>query len=90
MASSQLAQLVQAFSGQAELLVPINLMHEIAVAVDAQSPAQDLYVRSDTKTLAELLVRTFEAMNDDSVKEVVLAGRIHGVWLATLFFLASS
>jgi hypothetical protein len=84
-ASSQLAQLVRTFSGQAESIVPVTVMQEIAVAVAEHNPGPDLYTRIETKTLAEILVRTFETLRDSEAHEVVLTGHNHGVWLATLF-----
>ena len=39
----------------------------------------------DPEALAKLLVRAFEEFVDESVVEMTLKGRTHGVWLATLF-----
>jgi hypothetical protein len=83
--SSQLTQLIHAFSGHSETIVPIPHMHQIAVAVSSEYLDMGLYDRMDTEALAELLIRTFEDFVDQSVTEMTLKGHIHAVFLATLF-----
>jgi len=84
-ASSQLAQLIRTFSSHSESIVPISVMQEIAIAVDEHNPGPDLYSRMEPHILAKMLVYTFERLRDETVKEILLSGHSHGVWLATFF-----
>jgi len=84
--STQLTQFIHTLSGHLEMIVPIAQLHEIAVAVDNENPTcADLYERIDPEELAELLVRTFEELVDESVVELKLKGHTQAIWLATLF-----
>ena len=84
-ASSQLAQLIRTFSSHSESIVPVSVMREVAVAVDEHNPGPDLYLRMEPHTLAKILVYIFERLRDETVKEILLSGYSHGVWLATFF-----
>ena len=83
--SSQLAQLVYAFSGHAEGIVPVDLMHEVAIAVSTISGHHSIYQPLETKILAELLFKVFDGLRDDSVESITLSGAASGVWLTTFF-----
>ena len=84
-AASQLSRLVDCLAAHAETMVPVDLMHNVAVAVSAVCDSTSTYRRIDGKTLAETLVSVFEHLRDENVKVLSLAGSFGGVWLATLF-----
>ena len=85
--SSQLTQFINTFSAYAERIVPVDLMHETAVAVEAQGgggfSAHHLYERLETGILADLLFRIIDNFRDDTVSRITLDGQRSGIWLAT-------
>lgn len=85
-ASFQLCDLIESFSGHAESLAPADLMHALAVKMDQHvSTGIQLYQRLNVKGLATLLVRCFELLNDESIDVITLLGETDGLWLATIF-----
>lgn len=83
--SSQLSRLIGVVSGHCDRILPVNPMHELAVAVDACSRNAAFYQRMENSELAKLICKVFEHLRDDSVEYVSLTGCLSGMWLATAF-----
>jgi hypothetical protein len=84
-ASSQLARLVDAFSGYCDRIIPIDFMHSLAVAVDKCSANHAFYQRLDNTRLTVLIWKIFENLRDATVEYVSLTGCYSGCSLATIF-----
>ena len=85
-ASFQLCDLIQSFSGHSETLLPIDLMSELAVEIDKHAPNEYDFCRLiDKAALAKLLVRIFELLIDTSIDTITVSGRRSALWLATFF-----
>ncbi|KAI9726434.1 MAG: hypothetical protein M1828_001256 [Chrysothrix sp. TS-e1954] len=81
--STQLRALVSQLSDHAECTVPVDLFHDVAVAVGELGADSDMYRRLGLEALAPLFVQLFDCYRDDSVREIHLTGHDHGVWLAS-------
>jgi hypothetical protein len=84
-ASEQLTQVLRVLSSHAELMAPITVMHEIAVAADDHHPDVHLYGHIEPEEVADIFVQVFRNLVDDMALEMVLTGTHQGVWLATVF-----
>ena len=71
-ASSQLAQFVLAFSGQAESVVPSAFTQEIAILIAGHGVVEASYSRLNTEIVAKLLIRTFQVLRDEAIREAIL------------------
>jgi hypothetical protein len=85
-ASSQLARLISTMSGHCDIILPINLMHDIAVAVDAYSGNYAFYQRLNNSALATLICKIFEHLRDETVEHISITGCQSGLWLSTALF----
>jgi len=79
----QIMRLITQFSGQAEMIAPADVMHEVASAVDEWNPEPDTFRKMEFKVLAELLLTLFEQMRDETVDSIVLVGHENSIWLAS-------
>jgi hypothetical protein len=79
----QIMRMITQVSGQAGLIAPVDMMHEVASAVDEWNPDPDVFRRMEVKVLAELLITLFEQMRDETVDSVVLVGHQNCIWLAS-------
>ena len=85
-AAFQLRDFITSFSGHAEELAPDNLLHALAVNIAEHSPVGvQLMRRLNKRKLSDLLIRSFELLNDESVESITLLGGTNGLWLATFF-----
>lgn len=85
-ASFQLCDLIQSFSGHSEALIPVDLMNELAVEINQHAPGNPhFYHRTEIETLGKILVRIFDLLIDESVAAITLSGQQGGTWLATFF-----
>ena len=84
---AQLTSLVQQLSGHAESMAPVALMHNLAATMTARNITHaEYFMRLDTTTIADLLVKIFEAMTDQSIVEITLTGDFQAMWLSTVLF----
>jgi hypothetical protein len=83
--ASQLSRFVGAFSGHCDSILPVDLLHELAVLIDARSGNPAFYRRPDNNTIADIICKTFEALRDESIQCITLTGSYLGVWIATCF-----
>lgn len=81
--STQLTALIQQFSGHAEILTPVSLMHELASTIAGRCRTPLVYHRLEASALSNLLVKVFEAMQDTTITRVTLIGHHQAVWLST-------
>lgn len=81
--AAQIMRIISQFSGQAGQIAPVDVMHEVASAVDEWNPDPDIFRRMEAKVLAELLVTVCEQMRDETVDGIVLVGHLNSVWLAS-------
>jgi hypothetical protein len=79
----QIMRMITQFSGQAEMIAPADMMHEVASAVDEWNPESDTFRKLEFKVLAELLLVLFEQMRDEAVDSIVLVGHQNSVWLSS-------
>lgn len=79
----QIMRMITQFSGQAEMIAPADMMHEVASAVDEWNPEPDTFRKMEFKVLAELLLALFEQMRDETVDSIVLTGHENSIWLAS-------
>ena len=81
--AEQLTRLVSQVAGQADSIAPVNKMHEVALAVDDWQPKGDTFLRMELNALAELLLKLFENMRDETVDSIVIAGHLGSIWLGS-------
>lgn len=81
--AAQIARMITQFSGQADTIAPVYVMHEVASAIDHYHPEPDIFRRLEFKTLAELLTTLFDSLRDQAVESIVLTGHANCVWLAS-------
>ncbi|KAL9116368.1 MAG: hypothetical protein Q9187_007110 [Circinaria calcarea] len=88
----QICQFVGAISGYGYSILPTDDFNKIATVVHenlhyngGELYGGELVQRLDAKSVAEVLVRTFEALQDDSVTKVTLDGNRAGIWLVSVF-----
>lgn len=79
----QIMRLITSVSGQAALIAPVEVMHEVASPVDNWGPSLNIYVRMEVKVLGELLITLFEQMRDETVDSIMLVGHQNCIWLAS-------
>ena len=79
----QIMRMITQVSGQAALIAPVDVMHEVASAVDEWNPSPDTFQRMEVKVLAELLTTLFEQMRDEAVDNIELVGHTNSIWLAS-------
>lgn len=84
-ASSQLSRLISSLSGHCDRILPVDLMHDVAVAIDACSGNYAFYQRMENSALATLICKIFEHLRDETVESISLTGCQSGLWLATAF-----
>ncbi|KAF8847374.1 hypothetical protein BDZ45DRAFT_811632 [Acephala macrosclerotiorum] len=71
----QIMRMITQFSGQAEMIAPTDMMHEVASAVDEWHPELDTFRKMEFKVLAELLLTLFEQMRDETVDSILLGNK---------------
>jgi hypothetical protein len=79
----QIVRMITQFSGQAGTVAPVDMMHEVASAVDGWSPEPGTFQHPDYKVLAELLLTLFEHVRDEAVESILLVGHRNSIWLAS-------
>ena len=85
-ASFQLCDLMRTLSGHAELLIPDNLMSELAREIQYFGGDNfSLYRKMSSETMAEILLQIFGLLRDLSIDIVTVSGQENGLILATLF-----
>lgn len=82
--TAQLLRLIDSLSGHAEKIVPVDLMHEVAVAIDGGNYPR-IYQRLDIKDAATLLFRVFDNLHNKDITNITVTGQVGGAWLATVF-----
>ena len=85
----QIEQAVGAISGYGYKIEPTGFFNQVASMVQANlaHPCEipELFSRSTSKELAEILSSVFEALQDMEVKKITLEGHQTGIWLISLF-----
>ena len=89
----QICQYVCAISGYGYSILPIDNFNRVATVVQeslrygeiAHGALTRLFDRLDAKAVAEILIRTFEALQNEDVTRVTLEGDRTGVWLISVF-----
>ncbi|KIW18621.1 hypothetical protein PV08_02910 [Exophiala spinifera] len=79
----QITRMISQVSGQAGLVAPVDMMHEVASAVDERGPTPDIFRRMEVNVLAEMLIALFEQIRDETVDGITLVGHQNCVWLAS-------
>ena len=86
----QICHFVGAISGYGYSILPVNNFNEVATVVQenlqyGEMTGWALLHRMDAKAIAEILVRTFEALQNDDITRVTLEGDRTGIWLVSVF-----
>ncbi|RYP58918.1 hypothetical protein DL769_008751 [Monosporascus sp. CRB-8-3] len=86
--SIQMSQLATSISGYGDSIIPTKTLEIVTDALCQAarfSPRTKIFLQADTKSVAEILARTFGALLKDDIKRVTLQGEVGGAFLASIF-----